>query len=49
MPQHDKYITTEEFNELTAENFAVRLKQADLVNKQDIADFVKKTDLDKKN
>ena len=28
-------ITTEEFNKLTAENFAARLKQADLVNKTD--------------
>ena len=27
--------TTEEFNKLTAENFAARLKQADLVNKTD--------------
>ena len=34
---HDgsKYITTQEFNKLTAENFAARLKQADLVNKTD--------------
>ena len=32
---HDKYITTSEFNELTAENFAARLKQADLVIKTD--------------
>ena len=30
-----KYITTQEFNKLTAENFAARLKQADLVNKTD--------------
>ena len=26
IPDHAKYITTEEFNNLTAENFAVRLK-----------------------
>ena len=32
---HTKYITTLEFNKLTAENFASRLKQADLVNKTD--------------
>ena len=31
----DKYITTPEFNKLTAESFAARLKQADLVNKTD--------------
>ena len=33
---HDKYITTPEFNKLTAENFAarlVRLAKANLVNK----------------
>ena len=30
-----KYITTQEFNKLTAENFAARLKLADLVNKTD--------------
>ena len=32
---HVKYITTQEFNKLTTENFAARLKQADLVNKTD--------------
>ena len=30
-----KYIATTEFNELTAENFAARLVQADLVTKTD--------------
>ena len=30
---HDKYITTPEFNKLTAEHFAARLKQANLVTK----------------
>ena len=30
---HDKCITTPEFNKLTAENFAARLAQADLVTK----------------
>ena len=30
---HDKYVTTPEFNKLTAENFAARLSQADLVTK----------------
>ena len=35
LPDHAKYITTPEFNELTAENFASRLKQANLVSKTD--------------
>ena len=30
---NSEYITTQEFNKLTAENFAARLKQADLVSK----------------
>ena len=30
---HDKYITTQEFNKLIAENFAVRLAQANVVTK----------------
>ena len=33
--KHDKYITTPEFNKLTAENFAARLAQANLVTKTD--------------
>ena len=32
---HDKYITTPEFNKLTAENFAARLAQANLITKTD--------------
>ena len=32
---HDKSITTPKFNNLTAENFAARLKQANLVTKTD--------------
>ena len=35
IPDNSKYITTQEFNKLMAENFAARLKQADLVNKTD--------------
>ena len=35
IPDNSKYITTQEFNKLKAENFATRLKQADLVNKAD--------------
>ena len=34
-PNHDTYITTPEFIKLTAESSAVKLKQADLVNKTD--------------
>ena len=33
IPDHAKYINTKKFNMLTAENFAVRLKQANLVGK----------------
>ena len=32
IPDHAKHITTPEFNKLTAENFAGRLKQANLMN-----------------
>ena len=39
---HDKYITSNEFNKLTKDNFAERLKQANVASKNDIADFVKK-------
>ena len=35
VPNHDKNIATLEFNKLTVEGFAARLKQADLVNKTD--------------
>ena len=35
IPDHAKYITTPEFNKLTEQNFAVRLKQANLINKTD--------------
>ena len=40
----NKYTTTPEFIKLTAENFAARLKQANLASKSDIA----KTDFDNK-
>ena len=36
IPDSSKYINTQEFNKLTAENFAVRLKQADLVRETDL-------------
>ena len=45
---HSKYITTQEFNKLTAENFTARLKQANIVAKVDIADFIEKADFDDK-
>ena len=41
-------ITTPEFNKLTAENVAARLAQANLASKNNIANFIKKTDLDNK-
>ena len=44
IPDHSKYITSPEFNKLTAENFTATLKEASLAIKGDIADFVKKTD-----
>ena len=37
---HDKYITTPEFNELTAENFAVILAQTNLASKNGIAALI---------
>ena len=43
-PDHDKYTTAEEFNKSTSENFAARLAQANVANKSDIANFIKKTD-----
>ena len=46
--EYDKYITTEEFNKLTSKNLDARLAQANLTRKNDIADFVKKTDFDDK-
>ena len=42
IPDHDKYITTTEFNKLTTEIFAERLKQACLASKNHSAGFVKK-------
>ena len=45
---HGKYITTQEFNNLTAYNFTVRFAQAKLAAKDDIADFVKEKDFDNK-
>ena len=44
----DKYITTQEFNKLTADNLSARLAQANLATKAGIANFVKETDFDNK-
>ena len=44
IPDYSKYITTPEFNKLTAESSTARLKQVKLATKGVIADFVKKTD-----
>ena len=38
---HDKYITTPEFNKLKAENLDARLAQANVASKSDIVNFVK--------
>ena len=35
IPDHAKFIITQQFNKLTTKNFEARLKQADLVNKTD--------------
>ena len=40
---HDKGITTPEFNRFTAEILDLRLKRANLASKNDIANFVNKT------
>ena len=47
-PNHSKYISTPEFNELTIENFTARLKQVNIGTKCDITDFVKKGDFNYK-
>ena len=44
----NKYVTTKELNNLTAENVAARLKQRNLTTKADIADFVEEADFDDK-
>ena len=44
---YDKYITIQEFNKLTSESFTAKLKQANLGNKINITNFVKRTDFNK--
>ena len=34
---HDKYMTTQEFNKLTSDYFTARLKKGNLASKNDIA------------
>ena len=43
IPDHSKYITTPEFNEVTAEDFTARLAQENLASKNDITNSVKKS------
>ena len=43
------YITTQQFTELTLENFGLRLVQANSASKNDIAALVKKTNFDDLN
>ena len=37
---HSKYTTTQEFNKLTAEDFAERLKEANLATKSDVTNSI---------
>ena len=39
---HDKYITTQEFNKLIFDNFVARLAEARLASKSDVANFIKR-------
>ena len=44
----NNYITAQSFNKLTSEIFVARLAQANLASKNNIADFLEKTDFDNK-
>ena len=44
IPDHSKYVTTPEFYKITAESFTARLAQANLASKNNIPNFLKKTD-----
>ena len=46
IPNHEKFITTPEFNKLTPQNFTARLKQANLVTETDFDE--KLTDFNRK-
>ena len=43
--EHDKYLTTPEFDNLNEENFAARLEQVNLASKNNIAALYKKTQI----
>ena len=45
---HDKHITCQECNKLTANNFLARLKQASPGSKNDFSKIINNFDLDKK-
>ena len=45
---HEKYITTQEFNKLTKYTFTARLVQTNLASKNYFANFVKRTNFDDK-
>ena len=45
---HDKYITTQEFNKLASEKCFARLGQPNLANKNEMANLIIKTDFDDK-
>ena len=49
IPNHDEYVTTQEFNKLAAKHFTGKFKQANLASKNDTADSVKKTYFDETN
>ena len=48
IPDHSKDFTTLESKKLTTESFIARLAQANLANKNDIANFVEWEDFDNK-
>ena len=45
---HDKYITTQEFNKLSAKNFTARLAEANLVSINDFANLINEINFDNK-
>ena len=45
---YEIYITTQQLNKLTKENFTARLKEAKIATKAHIVDLMRKTDFDDK-
>lgn len=43
---YEIYITTQQLNKLTKENFTARLKEAKIATKAHIVDLMRKTDFD---